>query len=299
MYDLQLDDGTRWLLRPKAGTEEWLGRFASIMGLAMRAGSMPGRILTFYRAKSARPGRTPGFRIAPDHGGGVWDFRRLPGVSLRDGKPGQNVACILPNGGDAATGVETMRHLLLPLYLDVLGRGGFPVHAALVQRDGRGFLVAGRSGIGKSTCCRRLPPPWKGLADDLALVIRESSGGYRAHPLPTWSAVRSGRGGTCDAGYSVPLEAVFFLDQSGSDEAVPIGTGMAAAGCSQSIMQVLQSVGPINLSGDTRSVATRVFENAAAFSMAVPSYLLRVSLAGRFWEEIEAVLYGDGFTCPV
>ncbi len=193
---------------------------------------------------------------------------------------------------DETMEVEWMRHLLLPLYLDTLDHGGLPVHAALVERDGRGILLAGRSGIGKSTCCRRLPLPWRGLADDLALVIRDSSGRYRAHPLPTWSAVRSGFEGTWDVSRSVPLEAVFFLDQSGSDEVVPVGRGAAAVGCSQSANEVLRSVGPFRLDGRQLNVGSRVFENAADLFLALPAFQLRVSLTGRFWEKIDEVLTG-------
>ena len=291
MYDLRLDDGTHWLLRPTAGTEDWLRRFASIMGLAMPAHGVPELTLTFHQATGAKMRRTPGFRNMPDHGGRLWDFSLLPGVILRDGQSGQDIACLLSGAGGQTTDVEAMRHVLLPLYLDTLRRSGFPVHAALAARAGRGILLAGRGGIGKSTCCRRLPFPWVGLADDLALVIRDASGEYRAHPLPTWSAVRSGCEGTWDVGRSVPLDAVFFLDQAGSDEVVPLGEGVAAVGCSRSATQVLQSVGPFQVVG-LRLSTMRLFENAADFSLAVPAYLLRVSLTGRFWEKIDEVLAG-------
>ena len=290
MYDLRLDDGTHWLLRSTAETEDWLRRFASIMGLAMMpVRGMPELTLTFHQATGATMRRAPGFRHLPDHEGGLWDFSRLPGVILRGGQAGQDIACLLSRDGGDQTDVEAMRRFLLPLYLDTLRRNGFPVHAALAERDGRAILLAGRGGIGKSTCCRRLPFPWVGLADDLALVIREASGEYRAHPLPTWSAVRSGCGGTWDVGRSVPLDAVFFLDQAGSDEVVPLGEGVAAVGCSQSIMQVLRSVGPFQVVGQNPNTMG-LFEKAADFSLAVPAYLLRVSLEGRFWEKIEEAL---------
>ena len=161
MYDLQLDNGTHWLLRPTTGTENWLRRFASIMGPAMPARGMPDLTLTFHQATDARMGRKPGLRYRSDHEGEVWDFRLLPGLALSDWQSGQGVACLLSGDGDETKDIEAMRHLLLPLYLDTLRRGGFPVHAALAERDGRGILLAGRGGIGKSTCCRRLPfPGW-------------------------------------------------------------------------------------------------------------------------------------------
>lgn len=289
-YGLQLDDGTRWRIRPTAAMEDWLRRFASIMGLASTDRGRSDLTILLHTATDAGMSRTPGTWNGPDREGGIWDFRRVPGAIIRRGLTGHEITCLLSEAGDAEMEIEWMRHLLLPLYLDILSRDGLPVHAALAERGGRGILLAGRSGIGKSTCCRRLPLPWRGLADDLALVIRDSSGKYRAHPLPTWSAVRAGFEGTWNVGRSVPLEAVFFLDQSESDEVVPVGKGAAAFGCSQSANEVLRSVGPFQLDGRQVNVGSRVFENAADLCLAVPAYLLRVSLEGRFWEKIEEAI---------
>ena len=272
--------------------EDRLRRFASIMGLASTDGGRFDRTVSLHLAADSIMGQGPGAWNLPDREGGIWDLRRLPGAIIRSGLMGHEITCFLPMADDETMGVEWMRHLLLPLYLDILDRGGLPVHAALVERDGRGILLAGRSGIGKSTCCRRLPLPWRGLADDLVLVIRDSSGRYRAHPLPTWSAVRSGFEGTWNVSRSVPLEAVFFLDQSGSDEVVPVGKGAAAVGCSQSANEVLRSVGPFRLDGRQVNVGSRVFENAAGLFLALPAFQLRVSLTGRFWEKIDEVLTG-------
>ena len=134
--------------------------------------------------------------------------------------------------------------------------------------------------------------PWVGLSDDLTLVIRDSSGKYRAHPLPTWSAVRSGLEGTWDVSRSVPLEAVFFLDQSGSDELFALGGAVAAVGCRRSAMEVFWSVGPFQLVGPQSNVFMKLFDNAVNFSLALPAYQLRVSLTGRFWEKIDEAIAG-------
>ena len=288
MYELRLDDGTRWLLRSTAETEGWLGRFASIMGLSVHACDVSGGTLTFHRA--AGMWRIAGAHDMPAHGGAVWDFRRLPGAVLENEPAGRSVTCLLPPAGGEDMEFEGMRHVLLPLYLEILRRGGFPVHAALAERNGRGILLAGRGGIGKSTCCRRLKAPWTGLADDLALVVRHASGQYRAHALPTWSALREGQEGTWDVKRSVPLAAIFFLEQAAVDEVTPAGRGEAAVACRRCAMEVFWSVGPFKLEGGEPDITARVFGNAADFSLAVPAYLLRVSLTGRFWEKIEAVL---------
>jgi SynChlorMet cassette protein ScmC len=288
MYELRLDDGTRWLLRPTAETEDWLGRFASILGVPAVSCDGGARTVTFRRSSGMK--RIPGGHDMQAREQAVWDFSRIPGAILEGEPAGREVACFLPRAANDEMEIEGMRHVLLPLYLETLCRGGFPVHAALVERNGRGVLLAGRGGIGKSTCCSRLRAPWAGLADDLALVVRDASGEYRAHALPTWSALRAGSEGAWDVRRSVPLEAIFFLVQAVADGAVPAGRGEAAVACRRSAMEVIWSVGPFKLEGDTLNVARRVFENAAAFSLALPAYLLRVSLTGRFWEKIEGVL---------
>ncbi len=88
----------------------------------------------------------------------------------------------------------------------------------------------------------------------------------------------------------MPLEAIFFLDQSEADEATPAGRGEAAVACRRAAMEVFWSVGPFVLREDPMNIATRAFENAVDFSLALPAYRLRVSLTGRFWEKIEEVL---------
>lgn len=288
MYKLCLDDGTRWLLRSTAETEDWLGRFASILRFPAVSCDRPARTITFRRSSGMM--RSPGGYDIQAGEQAVWDLRRIPGAVLEGEPAGREIACYLPSAGHDEMEIECMRHVLLPLYVETLCRGGFPVHAALVERNGRGVLLAGRGGTGKSTCFRRLQHPWRGLADDLALVVRDATGKYCAHALPTWSALRAGQQGSWDVNRAVPLEAIFFLEQSNEDEAVPAGKGEAAVACRRSAMEVFWSVGPFKLAGDPLIVARTVFENAAAFSLAVPAYLLRVSLAGRFWEKIEEAL---------
>jgi SynChlorMet cassette protein ScmC len=119
---------------------------------------------------------------------------------------------------------------LQPIYRQSVQRGGFPFHSGLIEYKGRGILLAATGGIGKSTCCRRLPDHWKSLCDDEALIILDNNKKYCVHPLPTWknyvlnSDTIEREGSKWDVQYSVPLSAIFFLEQSEKDEVIPISS---------------------------------------------------------------------------
>ncbi len=136
-----------------------------------------------------------------------------------------------------------MRCALFPVYDLTVRRGGLPLHGALVERDGRGVLLVGRSGVGKSTACRRLPPRWNALGDDLALAVRRPGGGFAVHPLPTWSAVGPDlEKRAWDINRGVHLSAVFFLTQAAEDEILPAGKAMATVVLADAAMKIFESV---------------------------------------------------------
>lgn len=175
-------------------------------------------------------------------------------------------------------------------------RGGVLVHSALAawlpekDLEPSGFLLAGRSGVGKSTAGRRLPAPWISLADDITLVVRPSAGNYLAHPFPTWSrffGLEKGDGAeTWETGRAVRLKAVFVLEQGEKDRIEPLGPGHAlsllvelAAQASNRLMSGF-SLDQIMKFNQER------FDNLCALVKSVPAFLLHVSLKGAFWEEI-------------
>ncbi|MBU0490717.1 MAG: SynChlorMet cassette protein ScmC [Chloroflexi bacterium] len=185
---------------------------------------------------------------------------------------------------------------------EMLPRSGVLLHSGLAQAprhsSGAGILLAGRSGVGKSTASRRLVPPWRALADDVTLVVRDEAphagGTYWAHSWPTWSRFfgeEKGDGSdTWDVQEAVPLRAIFVLEQGEEDRVEPLGPGHTLALLTELAQQTsthflrglpLDEVAAFNL---------QRFENLCALVRAVPAYLLHVSLAGAFWEEMERVL---------
>lgn len=188
---------------------------------------------------------------------------------------------------------------------ETLERGGVLLHSALAgwALTGRqvagtkvkhGVLLAGRSGVGKSTASRRLSSPWRSLADDVTLVVRAADGTYWAHPWPTWSRFFGAEAGTgadsWDVESAVPLRAIFVLEQGSPSRAEPLGPGHAVALLAELARQTSSNAIRAWQAGEVIAFNVGRFDNLCALVRAVPAYLLHVSLDGAFWEEMERVL---------
>jgi len=152
--------------------------------------------------------------------------------------------------------------------------------------------------VGKSTASTRLPPPWRALADDVTLVVRDREGVYWAHPWPTWSWFfgkedRRPGGGVWDVQQAVPLRAIFVLEQGDEDRVEPMGPGHAVA----LLAELARQASTYYLRGkpldEIAAFNFQRFENLCALVRTVPAYLLHVSLDGAFWIEIERVICED------
>jgi hypothetical protein len=184
--------------------------------------------------------------------------------------------------------------------------GGVLLHSGLTAYPGsqpqspsrstlseHGILLAGRSGVGKSTAIQRLPSPWRTLADDVTLVVRDEPGTYWAHPWPTWSRFFGEEAGdgsdTWDVQQAVPLQAIFVLEQGEMDQAEPVGPGQAvcllAELASQTSAHFLRGM-PLD---EIAVFNLQRFENLCDLVQAVPAFMLDVSLSGAFWQEIQRV----------
>ena len=273
----------------------WLDRLAAIMELDECARDGAPTVIFSKMAHRNDAGDTMGDGVFPwldarSRGNGwcCYDHKTL---RIWCHNSSRDVVCEIDNDGKDVIGVINMWNSLQPIYQRSMNLGGLLFHAALVELDGRGVLLAAQGDTGKSTCCRRLPDYWKPLCDDETLVVLGKEKRYRVHPFPTWSDYLSGPSeNTWNVQYSVPVSAVFFLEQAGADEAVPMGQGEAAFLMSDSAAQICRRFWKRMDIEYERNFRIESFHNACQMAKQIPAFRLRASLHGRFWEEMEKVM---------
>jgi SynChlorMet cassette protein ScmC len=295
-YSLRLANGQGWLLTSTGGVMTEVGRLARLMGLEPSA---PGEYpkLVFIRGGqgnssheetiSRRVQKTGG--NLPCVGWQAYDLR-VCRVWCHNDTP--DLICEMRHDQDVyEENILSMRLSLYPIYQQVLETGGLPLHAGLVAHRGKGVLLAAPRNTGKSTSCCRLPSSWLSLCDEEALIVRDAERRYLVHPLPTWSDYfekRSNR--TWNVNNHLPLTSIFMLEKSTVDEVIPLGQGETTAFVNQLALQMCYRYWADLDPTAMRSRRRQLWENICELARAVPAFMLRVSLNGRFWEKIETVL---------
>lgn len=294
-YLLRLADGQGWEIVAAQGTGPWVEKLASIMQLKhCEPNGYPK--LVFMRAKPDIDWwQNPVFgftrEISEDLPCDGWKPENLGVLRLWVHPDVPDVICWMGEEDEQDQGIARMWQSLSPVYKRALESGGLPLHAGLVERNGTGVLLVAAGGTGKSTCCRRIPSPWKVLCDDVALIVQEPHKQYEAHPLPTWSNhLWKGQETTWNVQHHLPLAALFFLEQGEIDEVIPVKRGQASVLITDSAGQVYQSILRYLTREEERTIKEKIFDNACQLATMIPAFKLRVSLHGRFWEEMERTL---------
>lgn len=294
-YCLRLANGQRWHIIPTEGVRRWVERLARIVQLqTCEPNGCPKLIFIHSESRREWCGGSIGSEMPDIFKGfprGGWKSHDLRALILWSSPEVPDVICEMRPGGDHALEIIRMWLSLYPIYKRAQDSGGLPFHAALVERDGIGILLAAPGDTGKSTCCRRLPGQWHALCDDEALIVRDGQKQYLAHPFPTWSDYlwrRSER--TWNVQRYIPVSAIFFLEQAKVDQAVPMGQGEAAAFTYQSAIQVCSRNWRNLDHKEERGLKESLFKNGCELAKAVPAFKLRVSPNGQFWNEMEKVL---------
>lgn len=288
-----------WRLCAEDGLGEWLDKFARILELEPllvgSPGASAGRRIMFLGQSAHGPGeqlldilRSKWGQSLPRTG---WRRLGVYPAFIWNHPQTEDVFCEVATEEQFNLAIESMIKCCFPFYEQAVLCGGFPLHMALVSKGGKGSALAASGGTGKSTCCRRIPAPWESLCDDTALVLPAAQEAFEAHPFATWSDYLWKRSeGTWKVASHVPLEAAFFLKQSETDEAKPIGQGEAALYLSRSACEILSPFLRLMDPDRARDLRRRVFDNACRLAKTLPAFILEVRLEGEFWKEMDRVL---------
>jgi len=294
-YCLKLANGQEWEFISTRNTEKWLDKLVSIMQLKPCEESEGFRLI-FVRVdkdevKKGKLKQITDDNIVYDFPETELDFGNKKLVQFWSHTDKSDIFCNIGFMSIHEKYIFQMWEICHLIYDYAKNSGGLPLHAGLVEKDGIGIAIVGRGGMGKSTCCQRIPLPWHALCDDEVFVVPNAYGQYMAHPFPTWSDHLSREATkTWDTQYSVPLRAIFFLDRHQEDQAFPIKQGNASVNIYESVQQVFKSDW-LRMNQEAL-LATRkiLFDNSYQLAKAIPAFKLRVSLIGRFWEVMEKAL---------
>jgi len=287
-YRLSLCNGSKWRIRGYGNIRPWVDKLASVMELDPC--NEPGNELLFCFRDDPANAQKKNIK-SKFIGNGWWDISvQNVRYCFHDEIP--DVLCEVDHHPHNEIKYGLMPNLIRPIVChQSIDSGGLPLHTALIERNGKGFLLAGSGRTGKSTCCSRIPKPWNPLCDDETLLLPDKKNTFKVHPFPTWSEYTRKRSEkTWNVQHSVPISAIFVLKQSEADAVEPVGKGQAAIFVNQS---AIQSSGFFWREMDKvrqRKVRDRVFKNACDLVKTVPVFRLHASLHGRFWEEMEKVI---------
>jgi SynChlorMet cassette protein ScmC len=295
-YQLDLGNGLCWDISACDVLDKWLDKLAYILRLDpagtnnrrdkfffCEMGDFP-RVREWYHAeyRDLNSGRntTDWFPNNNNKNMRIWFNNTISDVIVE-----------IDNNGSHDIDIVNMWHSLHIIFQRVQDGGGLPLHAALLELEGKGIVLAARGGTGKSTSCRRLPGYWRPLSDDETFVVYGPENRYRAHPFPTWSEyLWKSSDKSWNVQHSVPLRVLFFLEQAESDEVIPLGAGQAAVSLNQSAAQASIKFRRGLDDEAKRHSAKLQFDYACNMAKSIPAFTLRASLYGRFWEEIEKTL---------
>lgn len=137
--------------------------------------------------------KEPDFQFQPDHLGNTevlydWNvlkyaregrlrYQEVPGAGWVVADPGEGLAVAFVEKNMMALPWSLSHVIFFPMWAQLLkARGIFPVHAAGLERNGKGILFPGKSGCGKSTLsCHLLEHGYRLLGDDTVFVRRSGS----------------------------------------------------------------------------------------------------------------------------
>jgi SynChlorMet cassette protein ScmC len=185
-----------------------------------------------------------------------------------------------------------MRYLSALISSIALNRGCLFIHGGLAEKGGIGVIFAGKSGSGKTTAVNRMPAPWKPLCDESTFIVPDDQGVFWAHPMPTHSRfIEEGQGGIWNVQHSVPLKGIFFLAQDNNEQLVPLNRTNSAYLINQFAYEAMVSLfGWCDIEA-RKAIFMQILSNSSAVAQEVPAYILRLSLTGPFWNDVDRAIF--------
>lgn len=281
-YELKLNESLKWTLSSSDKAAWWLERLACIMGLGVPSGNGTERLIICLQEETESLmediNSDDSWRLIND----------LKYMKFYENNLGVSI-CSLCSLMDKESVYMCMWSLMPYFFEKTFMVGGIPQHCTLIEYNGKGLIIAATGGTGKSTCARRLPESWDALCDDEALILKEG-GIWYARPFPTWSDYLWDRDEkkAYDTHYKIPLAAIYFLEQSENDSVSQIGSGETATTLYRFSTHVCNRYYSHLKKKLLLDYQSRLFENACSLSKEIPSFVLRASINGRFWEKIES-----------
>jgi SynChlorMet cassette protein ScmC len=289
-YIMKLAGGLSWGLTASPSASGWLQRMADLLCLKREPLNCERKVMFTIKENFETNGDT----FSRDLLEKGWKELSLPPVLVHF-KDDESQA-IFELGRKDAEIVEPIWLMLFSsfIYGRAEKRCGLPLHAALLEKDNKGFAIIAPSGLGKSTCSRRIPAPWKSLCDDECLVVHDKAGLYYAHPFPTWSLFLGKEAEGFEKRWNVQrgvsLKGIFILEQSLRDEVLPLSEAEAAVHIYKSACQTYPKFWSYYSPEEVRASKKLLFENACMMSKSIPAFILRASLTGMFWEHMEKAI---------
>ncbi len=290
-YALYLDDHNSWWLTGCVDCFEFVSELAFIMRLnETSSDSLPKIIFckTDYLTLNKSLNQNLDIHSLQENGWVSYDYGKICFWHHNDFP---DIICEIRDYKNRYQKYTAMWMSLQSIYLHIMKTGGLPFHAALIQSNNHGVLLAAEGEVGKSTCCRRLPSHWQALCDDESLIVLNKSKEYRVHPFPTWSDYIIKRAeNTWDVQRSIPLSAIFFIEQSETDEAISLSVNQASIRITDSSVQAIKGNQTFEDNINHNLVMATIFNNSLDIAKLIPAFRLKVSLKGEFWKEIERVI---------
>lgn len=197
----------------------------------------------------------------------------LDGPGLQgDADLGAGTARLLVGGPQAPALMEYAARVLTALLLD--REGGLLLHGAGLVRDGRGLLLLGPSGTGKTTAARNAAGS-RVLNDDLVALLPAAGGGWELHatPFSNPSQVRPAWG-------RAPLAGILRLRQATPPAIGPLSAGQALGELAAAVPVLVADAGRLP------SLMTRL----AHLAQATPCAVLRLGPRPDYWPVVDAWL---------